>query len=68
MGRKKENKIDKMISFHKDTYEFFDEMFHDKATGKRQYGALSDLVNRLLLQHKKEIERNKISLEDLSNG
>ena len=42
-------KIDKGIS------DFFDKYFLDPRTLKREYGALSDLINRLLLQEMRRL-------------
>ena len=36
--------------------EFFDSYLHDERTGKREYGAFSDLVNRLLLAEMKRLK------------
>lgn len=51
------------INLERIVKEQFDKAYHDGITGKVAYGKLSDVVNRLLIKHLREVKQ--VDLSDL---
>lgn len=63
MPRQKKDVVKVNINLERKVKEQFDKLYFDGITGKPVYGALSDVVNRLLVKHLHETK--KVDLSDL---
>lgn len=63
MAMPKKDVLKVNINLERKVKEQFNKLYHDSITGKVAYGALSDVVNRLLVKHLHET--GKVDLSDL---
>jgi len=55
----------KKVSFHKDLCVRMELELYSEVEGRIPYGAMSELLNKLLREHYKQIDGNKPTAEDI---
>lgn len=68
MPRPKSDKKEHTICIPRNISEQLEKKFYDSKTGKREHGALSDYITKLIIRDMREGKAALESIDDLLNG